>query len=782
MSHNFYRHFQHRNAKRSSGGLAIYYKDSIKQGITIERSHCDTIVWLKLDKIFFNFENDVYLCGIYLWGEDSPAYNISPVDLFDLLQNDVYEFENVGSLYLIGDWNSRVGVKNDFILFDKFNIEIDDIDYIPDNPIPRSSLDKTCNSFGVKLLDLCKCTGLRIVNGRLYNDNLGSYTYASTQGASVIDYLLTKECCFSTIDNFTIQSFNEWSDHSPISFTLRCKLFNKESTESVGTRYKWNSDCKNDFRSSIISKLPIFNSLTNSINNSDRTSINNLITDFTSIIRDVADPIFSSQVSFSKKSAFNNSISQDKEWFDVDCVRAKNAYIESLHVYNNSKSSSSREQFCRRKKEYKNIVWKKRKTHKAKKILEIESLRFSKPKEFWKYFKRKQKNNNEITMSDFYKYFSELSGDILQNKNEKSEEFSTQHNFNDLNCSYGELDRMITVSEILEAVKNLKRDKSAGSDFLLNEYFIESIDILSSHICDIFNAILDSGFFPEKWTEGVIVPLHKKGDKNDANNYRGITLVSCLSKIFTSVLNKRIVTFCNDNNVISDAQFGFQKGKSTVDIIIILSSLVQKYLNENKRLYCVFVDFKKAFDCVYRNALWLKLYKQGIQGKLLRIIRDMYQKVKSCVKSCNTYSEFFEYSVGLRQGEVISPIMFSLFIEDIELMLQDKFNSGLQINDMLLILLLFADDMVILGNTPEDLQNSLDLLLTYCNEWSLDVNILKTKVMVFRKRGNLLQNESFTYNNSKLDIVNDFNYLGTVFNYTGSFGLNIQQLVKCIDD
>ena len=428
-----------------------------------------------------------------------------------------------------------------------------------------------------------------------------------------------------------------------------------------------------------------------------------------------------------------------------------------------------------RKKDYKTILWKKSKTYKMKKLLEIENLRFTKPKEFWKYFKRKNKNNNNITLSDFHNYFSKLSNDILQNKNDKAEEFSTQHNFNDLNCSYEDLDRKITVNEIIEAVKCLKREKSIGSDYLLNEYFIESIDILSLHICDIFNAILESGFFPDKWTEGVIVPLHKKGDKNDANNYRGITLLSCLSKIFTAILNKRIVTFCKDNNVISDAQFGFQKGKSTVDAIFILTTLIQKYLNENKRLYCAFVDFKKAFDCVYRNALWLKLYKQGIQGKLLRIIRDMYQKVKSCVKSCNTYSEFFEYSVGLRQGEVISPILFSLFIEDIELFLQDKVNSGIQLNDIMLILLLFADDMIILGDTPEDLQNSLNLLHTYCEEWSLDVNILKTKVMVFRKRGNLRLNESFTYNDSTLDVVNDFNYLGTIFNYTGSFGLNIQQ-------
>ena len=271
-------------------------------------------------------------------------------------------------------------------------------------------------------------------------------------------------------------------------------MFNIRSTESVGTRYKWNPNYKNKFRSNILSKLPSLNNLTNIINSSDRTSINELITDFTSIIRDVADPIFSSQVSFSKKSSFNNPISQNKEWFDVDCVRAKHVYMESLLVYNNCKSNSSREHFCRCKNEYKIMVRNKRKTYKAKKLLEIENLRFKKPKEFWKYFKRKQKNNNDLTLSDFHKYFSELGDDILQNKNEKSEDFSTQHNFNDLNCPYEELDNKITVSEILEAVKSLKREQATDSDFLLNEYFIESIDILSSHICDIFNAILESDF------------------------------------------------------------------------------------------------------------------------------------------------------------------------------------------------------------------------------------------------------------------------------------------------
>jgi hypothetical protein len=230
------------------------------------------------------------------------------------------------------------------------------------------------------------------------------------------------------------------------------------------------------------------------------------------------------------------------------------------------------------------------------------------------------------------------------------------------------------------------------------------------------------------------------------------------------------------HNTISDAQFGFQKGRSTVDAIFILHSIINHYLYENKRLYVIFVDMMKCFDTIYRNALWLKLHKCGIQGKILRIVRDMYGKVKSCVKSLSTFSDYFSYAIGLRQGEVLSPLLFSLFVEDLEMFLQNNINSGLQLDDIVLILLLFADDMAIVGKSPEEIQNHLNNLHTYCNTWGLKVNTDKTKIMVFRKKGGLLQNENWNYNGHIIQAVNDFNYLGVVFHYTGNFNLNQEHL------
>ena len=103
-------------------------------------------------------------------------------------------------------------------------------------------------------------------------------------------------------------------------------------------------------------------------------------------------------------------------------------------------------------------------------------------------------------------------------------------------------------------------------------------------------------------------------------------------------------------------------------------------------------------------------------------------------------------------------------------------HSGLHLDDIVLILLLFADDMDIIGKTPEELQSHLDRLLLYCNTWCITVNTTKTKIMVFRKRGGLLPTERWTYKNQSINVVNIFNYLGTVFTYTGNYGGHIEHL------
>ena len=109
------------------------------------------------------------------------------------------------------------------------------------------------------------------------------------------------------------------------------------------------------------------------------------------------------------------------------------------------------------------------------------------------------------------------------------------------------------------------------------------------------------------------MPLHKKGDLDDPNNYRGITLISCFAKLFTSVLNERLKTWAQDTDNNTDAQFGFKSNHSTIDAVFILKYLIDRQLMSKQKLYCAFVDLKKAFDSVSRLSLWHKMIKCGIE-------------------------------------------------------------------------------------------------------------------------------------------------------------------------
>ena len=144
-----------------------------------------------------------------------------------------------------------------------------------------------------------------------------------------------------------------------------------------------------------------------------------------------------------------------------------------------------------------------------------------------------------------------------------------------------------------------------------------------------------------------------------------------------------------------------------MDAIFILQSLIDKKIKNKKKLYCAFVDLKRAFDSVYRNGLWFKLIKNGVDGKILKIIRSMYSQAKSCVRHFGSLSDFFKCDVGLLQGEIISLILFSLFLADLETFLQIDADAGITLEQISIYLLMFADDAVIFQKQWKDCRHLL---------------------------------------------------------------------------
>ena len=146
---------------------------------------------------------------------------------------------------------------------------------------------------------------------------------------------------------------------------------------------------------------------------------------------------------------------------------------------------------------------------------------------------------------------------------------------------------------------------------------------MGPHLVTLFNAIFDSGIFPEVWSDGLLLPLHKKGSQFDPHNFRGIALLSTHGTLFTRILNQRLDNWAEKYGIYVEAQNGFRKGRGTVDIAFILQNMVNDFLEKDKKLFAFFIDYSIAFDYVVHDNLWFKLLKCGVHVKIINLIRNM---------------------------------------------------------------------------------------------------------------------------------------------------------------
>ena len=165
--------------------------------------------------------------------------------------------------------------------------------------------------------------------------------------------------------------------------------------------------------------------------------------------------------------------------------------------------------------------------------------------------------------------------------------------------------------EVLDAIRALKNNKAPGPDGLSGDFYKYAAPCVVEFLTQYFNKLFDTGTFPLGWSEAVIQPIHKKGDINSPDNYRG----NVSGKLYSYILNKRLTTWLEDNRLINETQAGFRKGYSTVDHVFTLLALIQKQVLTHGKLYAAFIDFKKAFDFVDRNRLWDVLRKKWCEGK-----------------------------------------------------------------------------------------------------------------------------------------------------------------------
>ena len=778
-----------------SGGITLLIKENLVPFVTVLKNDSKLVLWFLISKHIMPSNSDL-LCGVIYIPPIGSKY--SHRDPYLELQYEYDKFcSNNQNVLLLGDLNSRSSQLSDIVKTDSFicdvygnqdlyreNMEIikcfDDCNL----SLSRKNDDKTTNSYGQQLIEFCKNNNIFILNGRFGMDS----AKLTCKNSSTVDYALTTAFNFEMISSFHVLDFDAlFSDaHCPIAITLDIKNSKPRSAKPRFAKNEpevrlWDDEKRDLFIQNIDSEeIQNIDSILNSLSLKNDINCNEVNT-----IVGLIENLFVSNAAttFGVKQKVSDTEKSQKTvkrpWFNTECYKARNSYHKIRKLYNKYKTNHYKNLLKQVSKEYKNKMASNFRRHKNENIQKLRNLKNAKPKEFWRVINSIDKSKNKTApLQTLYEYFKKANAGNLNDETEDDpadEQFLDADNNNDINDS---LDQPFTEAEISSAVKGLKNSKSQGIDNILNEHIKSTIHVMSPIYVKLFNLIFENGIVPENWTIGNILPIYKnKGDSNAPENYRPITLLSCFGKLFTSILNNRINQYFEENDAINSCQAGFRKGFSTTDNLYIIQSLIEISQSSKQKLFCAFVDFRQAFDTVWRNGLWQKLLNTNVNGNCFKFIKNMYIQTKSRVKTSEGASAFFPSMIGVRQGENLSPLLFSVYLNDLHHYLSVNGVPGVECGTdpddsimtyIKILVLLFADDTVLFGNSKEDLQYALDKFENYCDKWRLTVNTSKTKVMIFSK-GRLPKNVRFHFKNEEIEIVNEYKYLGIFLARSGSF-------------
>jgi hypothetical protein len=283
-----------------------------------------------------------------------------------------------------------------------------------------------------------------------------------------------------------------------------------------------------------------------------------------------------------------------------------------------------------------------------------------------------------------------------------------------------------TFAEVEAAVRSLKPGKAAGVDEIRPEMLKVLVADGLCWLTRVIQVAWKTGKTPLDWRTGVVVPLFKKGDQRECSNYRGITLLSIPGKVYSKVLYGRISDVVDRQ--IQDEQCGFRRGRGTTDQLFVLQQVLEKSREYSRQVFISFVDLEKAYDRVDRGLLWDVLLEYGVGGPLVGAVASLYEGSRSCVRISGCRSKMFDVGAGLRQGCVLSPLLFIVYMDRIAR--RSLGRESVAVGEVKVSHLLFADDLAIFASSAADLQCALDRFAVECEAASMRINSAKTEVLV----------------------------------------------------
>jgi exonuclease III len=528
-----FRCFNSNRKSSRSGGVCIGVKNDISKGVVpLNTSCCEDIVAVRFKKDHFSTTRDFVLINVY----DSPinsSYKKNGCDdstTLDKTSEFIHRLHSNTEIILMGDLNARTGNESDFNdpHFDPLSTYQDDD---LNNKVPnRSNKDQKLNSNGKPFIDFIKGNGLLILNGRKLGDVYGEMTCLKYNGCSVVDYMCTSINLFNNVNSMRVGEFTALSDHYPLKMSLRLGRLPISSAampcfDCAPIAYKWKNNGINTEGSStayvnaqddpdiLVTIKQLLDS--NIICSEDVTSMN---TKVTNLFNNIASK------SLSRKTRKRTN---KKKWFDWDCRTAKRNLNKAAKLSGKCPTNDDlRNTYHMMKKDYKCLIKSKR----SEFLFGINSRIESGKHIDWKSFKSLQEYHKDeetfdtLDLYNFFVFFQDLYKKRCNKSSHSEGAYAAPNIPGDLELET--LNRPFSTTEIDIGIKKLKSNKGVSLDCISNEMIKFSNKDLRSVIQLLFNKCLEFGIYP--WNSSVTTPLHKKGDRENPDNYRAITLGSCL--------------------------------------------------------------------------------------------------------------------------------------------------------------------------------------------------------------------------------------------------------------
>ena len=317
-------------------------------------------------------------------------------------------------------------------------------------------------------------------------------------------------------------------------------------------------------------------------------------------------------------------------------------------------------------------------------------------------------------------------------------------------------DLVVNEDLLLKIIQNIDTHKSSSitnvSSRILKDAFLVTIPQLTY----MYNLSLRTCTFPDSWKLANVIPLQKPGDRSDVGNLRLISLLPLPGKILERIVHSQVSTFLENNNLLSERQGGFRKGKSTIATVSAFTDDLLLGIKDKEYTLATYIDFKKAFDTVNHQILLKKLPHYGLSPHVVNWFSSYLSKRFQCCTVNGKTSTNLPITCGVPQGSILGPMLFLLYINDI----QDALSNQ--------NVYLYADDTVIFSTDTDlriahhNVQHELSSLLHWCNQNKLTINTKKTKVMVFGTNNMLKRAHPppIRLGNDELMYVPNYSYLG----------------------